>query len=63
MIVETSYLDCIPTPAEIRQRIAGTYREARLLKALLRLSEQRELLAQHRAGNHEGETSQEGSRA
>lgn len=41
----TECLDRIPPAAEIRQRIAQTYQEARALKALLRAAEQRDRLA------------------
>ena len=34
-------LDIIPEPDEVRRRLGATYREARMLRSLLRLSERR----------------------
>lgn len=34
-------LDIIPDPSEVRRRLGATYRTARILRGLLRLSERR----------------------
>ncbi len=38
----TKYLDQLPEPQEIRDRLSANLRENRLLRQLLKLSEQRE---------------------
>lgn len=39
--VPTDPLDILPPPTEIRRRLGMTYRAARILRGLLRLSERR----------------------
>lgn len=38
----TQYVEAIPTPEEIRKKLAANVREAKLLRQILRLAEQRE---------------------
>ena len=54
-MASTDCLERIPTSREIRERIAKTYQEARLLKTLLRAAEQREKLATLQSDNREGQ--------